>query len=51
MFDHILNGLQGELQKSRETGAELHHLTGSMNDIRDTLDMSLVHFILFELID
>ena len=51
MFDHILNGLQGELQKSQETGAELHHLTGSMNDIHDTLDMSLVHFILFELID
>ncbi|KAH7875896.1 hypothetical protein F5879DRAFT_989974 [Lentinula edodes] len=36
-FDHILNRLQGELQKSRETGAELHTLTGAMSDIHDTL--------------
>ncbi|KAJ8091227.1 hypothetical protein PM082_004203 [Marasmius tenuissimus] len=36
-FDHILNRLQGELQKSRETGAELHSLTGAMNEIHDTL--------------
>ncbi|KAJ3785861.1 hypothetical protein GGU10DRAFT_312210 [Lentinula aff. detonsa] len=36
-FDHILNRLQGELQKSRETGAELHTLTGAMNEIHDTL--------------
>ncbi|KAJ3853338.1 hypothetical protein EV368DRAFT_39120 [Lentinula lateritia] len=36
-FDHILNRLQGELQKSRETGAELHTLTGAMTDIHDTL--------------
>ncbi|KAI0067017.1 hypothetical protein BV25DRAFT_1820172 [Artomyces pyxidatus] len=36
-FDHILNRLQGELQKSRETGAELHSLTGAMNDIHETL--------------
>ena len=43
IFDHILNRLQGELQQSQEMGAELHHLTGPMNDIRDTLDMSLVH--------
>jgi len=28
---------QGELQKSCETGAELHNLTGIMNDIHDTL--------------
>jgi hypothetical protein len=34
--------LQGELQKSREPGAELHNLTGAMNDIRDTLGGSLV---------
>ncbi|KIK53201.1 hypothetical protein GYMLUDRAFT_116632, partial [Collybiopsis luxurians FD-317 M1] len=36
-FDHILSRLQGELQKSRETGAELHTLTNAMNDIHDTL--------------
>lgn len=36
-FDHILNRLQGELQKSRETGAELHTLTGAMSDIHETL--------------
>ncbi|KAF5344619.1 hypothetical protein D9757_013904 [Collybiopsis confluens] len=36
-FDHILTRLQGELQKSRETGAELHTLTNAMNEIHDTL--------------
>ncbi|KAJ3777088.1 hypothetical protein EV361DRAFT_944381 [Lentinula raphanica] len=36
-FDHILNRLQGELQKSRETGAELHTLNGAMNEIHETL--------------
>ena len=41
-FDHILSRLQGELQKSRETGAELHSLTGAMGDIQDTLSGSLV---------
>lgn len=41
-FDHILSRLQGELQKSRETGAELHSLTAAMNDIHDTLGGSLV---------
>jgi hypothetical protein len=41
-FDHILSRLQGELQKSRETGAELYNLTGAMNDIQDTLSGSLV---------
>jgi hypothetical protein len=30
-FDHILSPLPGELQKSRETGAESHSLTGAMN--------------------
>jgi hypothetical protein len=34
-FDHILSRLQGELQKSREIGTELHNLTGAMNDILD----------------
>lgn len=41
-FDHILSRLQGELQKSRETGAELHSLNGSMNDIHDTLGGAMV---------
>jgi hypothetical protein len=41
-FDHILSRLQGELQKSRETGAELHNLTGAMNDIHNTLWSALV---------
>lgn len=41
-FDHILTRLQSELQKSRETGAELHSLTTSMNDIHDTLGGALV---------
>jgi hypothetical protein len=31
-----LSRLQAELQKVRETGAELHNLTGAMNDIHDT---------------
>ncbi|KAF8547527.1 hypothetical protein OG21DRAFT_1490148 [Imleria badia] len=36
-FDYILSCLQGELQKSRETGAELHSLTTAIDDIHDTL--------------
>jgi hypothetical protein len=36
-FDHILSRLQTELQKSRETGAELSTLTSVMTDIHDTL--------------
>jgi len=32
-FDVILGRLQGELQKSRETGAELNMLTGTMSKI------------------
>ncbi|KAG2127123.1 hypothetical protein DEU56DRAFT_706101, partial [Suillus clintonianus] len=40
-FDHILSRLQGELQKSRDTGAELHSLSSSMNDIHDTLGGSV----------
>ncbi|EGO28959.1 hypothetical protein SERLADRAFT_456237, partial [Serpula lacrymans var. lacrymans S7.9] len=39
-FDHILSRLQGELQKSRDTGAELHSLSNAMNDIHDTLSGS-----------
>ena len=41
-FDHILSRLQGELQKSRETGAELHSLTNAMNDIHETLGGNIV---------
>jgi hypothetical protein len=41
-FDHILSRLQGELQKSRDTGAELHSLTTAMSDIHDTLGGTLV---------
>ncbi|EIW77464.1 hypothetical protein CONPUDRAFT_139331 [Coniophora puteana RWD-64-598 SS2] len=36
-FDHILSRLQGELQKSRDTGTELHSLSNAMSDVRDTL--------------
>ncbi|KAF5349200.1 hypothetical protein D9756_009527 [Leucocoprinus leucothites] len=36
-FEHILSRLQGELQKSRETGSELHSLNGSMSEIHDVL--------------
>ncbi|KZV75969.1 hypothetical protein PENSPDRAFT_646772 [Peniophora sp. CONT] len=42
-FDHILNRLQGELQKSRETGAELHALTGAMGEIHDSLGAGALH--------
>jgi len=41
-FDHILSRSQGELQKIHETGAELHNLTGAMDDIHATLGRSLV---------
>jgi hypothetical protein len=46
-FDHILSRLQNELQKSRETGAELHGLTGAMSDIQDTLGGAMVSFVIF----
>lgn len=46
-FDHILSRLQGELQKSRETGAELHTLTNAMTEIHDTLGGTLVCFSAF----
>ena len=44
-FDHILSRLQGELQKSRETGTELHSLNGSMSEIHDTLGGTLVSLL------
>ncbi|KAF9492738.1 hypothetical protein BDN71DRAFT_1509189 [Pleurotus eryngii] len=36
-FGHILNRLQGELQKSRETGTELQSLNWTMGEVHDTL--------------
>jgi hypothetical protein len=36
-FDHILNRLQNELQKSRETGTELSTLATVMTDINENL--------------
>ena len=36
-YDVILNRLQGEVQKSRETGAELMGLTTAMGDVGDIL--------------
>ena len=41
-FDHILSRLQGELQKSRETGAELHSLSSGLAEIHETLGGNLV---------
>lgn len=41
-FDHFLSCLQGEIQKSQETGAELHNIMSAMNDIHNTLDGSIV---------
>ncbi|PFH47881.1 hypothetical protein AMATHDRAFT_114022, partial [Amanita thiersii Skay4041] len=40
-FELIFSRLQGELQKSRDTGAELQNLTSSMSDIQDTLGGAL----------
>jgi hypothetical protein len=36
-FDHILSRLQGELQKSKDTSAELSNLTGTISEIGDVL--------------
>jgi len=36
-FDHVLNRLQSELEKSRATGQELNSLNSTMNEIHDTL--------------
>lgn len=41
-FEHILSRLQGELQKSRETGSELHSLNGSISDIHQVLGGNIV---------
>jgi hypothetical protein len=42
MFDHILCQLQDELQKSPETGEELHNVSGGMSEIHHTLGGVLV---------
>lgn len=41
-FQDLLSRLQGELQKSRETGNELTNLNGTMSEIHDTLGGNLV---------
>jgi len=43
-FDHILSQLQGELQKSREAGTELHNLSGAMHV---TFGRSSVRFLFY----
>ncbi|KAF8315405.1 hypothetical protein DL93DRAFT_2196684 [Clavulina sp. PMI_390] len=46
-FDHILNRLQNELQKSRDTGSELTSLTSVMTDIHESVGgAALVSYIL-----
>ncbi|KAJ9122277.1 hypothetical protein QFC22_001697 [Naganishia vaughanmartiniae] len=40
-FDHVLHRLQAELQKSKDTGADLQNLTGTLTDIQDTLNGNL----------
>ena len=40
-FDHILSCLQGELQKFKETSAELQHLAGTLGNIHGTLSGSI----------
>jgi hypothetical protein len=44
-FEHVLYRLQTELQRSKETGAELQGLTSAMTDIQDTLGGGLVSLI------
>lgn len=41
-FDHVLQKLQSELAKSKETGAELQGLATVMTDIQDTLGGGMV---------
>ncbi|CAK5263107.1 unnamed protein product [Mycena citricolor] len=37
-LDHILSRLQAELAKSRDTGHDLHALTGTLNGVEETLN-------------
>jgi hypothetical protein len=47
-FDLIFSRLQGEVQKSKDIGAELQNLTTALDEIQDTLGGLLVsHTILF----
>jgi hypothetical protein len=41
-FDHILSRLQGELQKGKDTSAELSNLTGAINEIGGVLGANVV---------
>ena len=41
-FDHVLQKLHEELRRSKETGAELQNLSGTMGEIQDTLAGGLV---------
>jgi hypothetical protein len=41
-FEHVLQKLQNELAKSKETGHELQTLAGSMTEVQDTLGGGLV---------
>lgn len=41
-FDAVLSKLRDELTKSKDTGAELQELAGSMTDIQETLGGGLV---------
>ncbi|GAA5869296.1 hypothetical protein JCM1840_004348 [Sporobolomyces johnsonii] len=36
-FEHVLSRLQGELQKSRDTGSNLSDVNTTLNDVHDTL--------------
>ncbi|OAX31409.1 hypothetical protein K503DRAFT_787843, partial [Rhizopogon vinicolor AM-OR11-026] len=42
-LDHVLSRLEGELQKSHETGTKLISLSMSMNDIRDIFGVPAAH--------
>jgi hypothetical protein len=46
-FDLIFRRLQGELQKSKATGAELHNLMTAFGEIQDTLGGSSVSYLFF----
>ena len=43
-FEHILNRLQGELQKSRDTTVELNNVAGSINEIGEVISGGVSFF-------
>ena len=43
-FELIFSRLQGELQKTKDTGAELQNLTSALGEIQDMLGGALVRF-------